>query len=124
MTYLSVNAVVLVLAVLVAAALLRRRPSRGRIIALMAVTLVVVAVFTAVFDSLMIAAGLFTYAESRIVGLRIGLAPIEDFAYVALAAVLLPALWLGLPRRNRPGDQGATGVDDATGPENARGARR
>lgn len=97
MTYLGVNALVLAGVLLVAAVLLRRAPRRGTLVALMALTAATVSVFTAVFDSLMIAAGLFRYSPSHLVGLQIGLAPIEDFAYVILAAVLLPALWIGLP---------------------------
>ncbi|MGI6879453.1 lycopene cyclase domain-containing protein [Microbacterium sp. gxy059] len=56
-------------------------------------------VLTAVFDNAMIAAGLFAYDDARISGLRVGAAPIEDFAYPLAAAVLLPELW----RRIRPG---------------------
>ncbi|MCU1432030.1 MAG: lycopene cyclase protein, partial [Actinotalea sp.] len=47
----------------------------------MAVTFVVLALMTAVFDNLMIAAGLFEYGESKLAGLSIGLAPVEDLAY-------------------------------------------
>ena len=42
---------------------------------------------TAVFDNVMIAAGLFTYPEQHLSGLRIGLAPIEDFTYALCAAL-------------------------------------
>lgn len=48
---------------------------------------------TAVFDSVMIAAGLFGYRPQALSGVYVGLAPIEDFAYPLAAAVLLPALW-------------------------------
>jgi len=50
-------------------------------------------VLTAVFDNVMIGVGLFSYAEERISGLRIGAAPLEDFAYPVAAVLLLPALW-------------------------------
>ncbi|QBE48711.1 prenyltransferase [Leucobacter triazinivorans] len=53
---------------------------------------------TAVFDSLMIAAGLFSYAPDLVAGPRIGLAPIEDFAYPIAAVLALPALWALLTR--------------------------
>ena len=36
---------------------------------------------TAVFDNVMIAVGLVTYPAEHLSGLRIGLAPLEDFAY-------------------------------------------
>jgi lycopene cyclase domain-containing protein len=43
---------------------------------------------TAIFDNAIIAAGLVAYDESKILGFKIGLAPIEDFAY-SIAVVLL-----------------------------------
>ncbi|MBO0607815.1 lycopene cyclase domain-containing protein [Myceligenerans salitolerans] len=53
----------------------------------------VLLLLTAVFDNAMIAAGLFAYSDAHISGLRVGLAPVEDFAYPVAAVVLLPALW-------------------------------
>lgn len=59
-------------------------------------------VLTAVFDNLMIAADLFTYPEHLISGIRIGLAPIEDFAYPICAAFAVPAVFTLLtPRKER-----------------------
>ncbi|WP_345474057.1 lycopene cyclase domain-containing protein [Glutamicibacter ectropisis] len=48
---------------------------------------------TAVFDNLMIAAGLFDYGSHALSGVRVGLAPIEDFFYAACAVLLVPGLW-------------------------------
>ena len=64
-------------------------------------TVGVLVVLTAVFDSLMIAAGLFSYADEHLAGPAIGLAPIEDFAYPLAGALLLPALWTALRARRR-----------------------
>ena len=50
-------------------------------------------VLTAVFDSVMIAAGLFGYSDGTRLGPAIGLAPIEDFAYPVAAVLLVPAVW-------------------------------
>lgn len=58
-----------------------------------AITIVLLCALTAVFDNLMIAAGLFDYSSEQISGWRIGAAPVEDFLYVLAAALLLPALW-------------------------------
>ncbi len=63
-------------------------------------------VLTAVFDNVMIGAGLFHYTQEHLGGLHIGLAPIEDFAYPLAGALLLPSLWTVLRRRRR-------GTDDA-----------
>ncbi|WP_433875509.1 lycopene cyclase domain-containing protein [Sinomonas atrocyanea] len=58
---------------------------------------------TAVFDNVMIAVGLFSYASAALSGLAVGLAPLEDFAYPLAAAALLPALWVRLSRAERTG---------------------
>lgn len=96
MSYLVLSAVALGIAVVVAAsALLIKRPARlGSALAAAALTAAVLVVLTAVFDSLMIAAGLMEYTAAHLIGWFIGLAPIEDFAYPIAAVILLPALWL------------------------------
>ncbi len=63
-----------------------------------AITVLVLFVLTAVFDNVMIGLGLFTYAPEFLLGLSVGLAPIEDFSYPLAGAVLLPALWVLLAR--------------------------
>ncbi|OZB83997.1 MAG: hypothetical protein B7X41_14905 [Microbacterium sp. 14-71-5] len=90
-TYLIVDAVFLAPCVLLQALTWRRRPpGHGSALVFAIFGLVLL---TAVFDSLMIAAGLFTYAPDRISGVRIGLAPIEDLAYPIAAALLGSAAW-------------------------------
>jgi lycopene cyclase domain-containing protein len=64
-----------------------------------AVAAVLLVLLTAVFDNLMIAADLFTYPVENISGLRIGLAPLEDFSYPVCAAFLVPAVFTLLPSR-------------------------
>lgn len=59
------------------------------------------AVLTAVFDSVMIGMELFHYDSSHILGLKIGLAPIEDFAYPLAGVVALPGLWMWLTRKRK-----------------------
>ena len=94
MTYLLLNAAFLAAALLVAAVALVRRSLSARFVAAVAVALCLTLLLTAVFDNLMIGAGLFSYNPAHISGLFIGLAPIEDFAYPLAAAILLPALWV------------------------------
>ncbi|MGK2852922.1 MAG: prenyltransferase [Microbacteriaceae bacterium] len=55
-------------------------------------------VLTAVFDSIMIGLDLFTYEPGLVTGVRVGLAPVEDFAYPIAAVIALPALWALLTR--------------------------
>lgn len=55
--------------------------------------LAVLTLLTAIFDNLIILSGIVAYEGSHLLGLYIGSAPIEDFAYTIAAAMLLPALW-------------------------------
>ena len=82
-----------------------RRPRFGRRMASCGIAAGVLVALTAVFDNVMIAAELFDYPEHLISGVRIGLAPIEDFAYPVCAAFLLPALWTLLDRSPRPREE-------------------
>ena len=91
MTYLLLSVAFLLVAVVVAAVGWRRAPrGHGRAVALSALVLVAL---TIAFDSIMIAAGLFDYADAHISGVRLGLAPIEDLAYPIAGVLLLSGLW-------------------------------
>lgn len=48
---------------------------------------------TAIFDNLIIASGIVDYDYEKTLGMRIVLAPIEDFAYTLVALVLVPSLF-------------------------------
>ncbi|MBD8024303.1 lycopene cyclase domain-containing protein [Microbacterium gallinarum] len=78
-----------------------RRPRFGRRMAASGLAAAALILLTAVFDNLMIAAGLFTYPSEHLSGLRIGLAPIEDFSYAVCAAFLLPAVLTLLTPKER-----------------------
>jgi len=56
-------------------------------------TLAILLALTAVFDSFIIGAGIVGYDMQKILGLYVGLAPVEDFFYAILAVVIVPALW-------------------------------
>ncbi len=86
-------------AVLLVAHLRGVRPSLRAI----AWSMLVLAVMTIVFDNLMIAAGLFEFADEHLVGLRLGRAPVEDLGYPLAVVLLLPALWHLLDRRRAEG---------------------
>ncbi|MGC5617303.1 lycopene cyclase domain-containing protein [Georgenia sp. Z1491] len=108
MTYLVLCAIFLPLAALVLAAGLARS---GRARAVLrtwwlpaVVTAVLLAVLTATFDNLMIAAGLFEYDWDGLTGVRVGRVPVEDFAYPLGALILLPGVWLLLAPRGGSGD--------------------
>ena len=65
------------------------RLSRRRLI----ITILGMLLLTAVFDSLIVGQGIVAYDEARILGIYIGKAPVEDFAYALVAAVAAPYLW-------------------------------
>ena len=56
-------------------------------------TLIVLLLFTAVFDNLIVGLGIVAYDPAKISGVFIGVAPIEDFAYSIAAVLVLPTLW-------------------------------
>jgi lycopene cyclase domain-containing protein len=95
-TYLLVNAAFMVLAALVAVPLLWGTRMRALTLTLLALLGV-----TAIGDNLIIAFDIVAYDADKIVGLMIGLAPIEDFAYSVVAAALVPGIWLALERRRK-----------------------
>ena len=59
----------------------------------MAAVFAVLFVLTAVFDSLIIHFGIVAYDTSKILGIYIGKAPIEDFAYPLSGVILIPYIW-------------------------------
>jgi lycopene cyclase domain len=92
-TYLALN--VLFLAVVLGFLAWQRLLTFGRAVWL---TLEVLLVATIVFDSLLVHLGIVGYSLDKILGIRVGLAPIEDFFYSLLAGLAVPAVWKGLGR--------------------------
>lgn len=107
MTYLLVLTP-FVVATAAVVALTARRAGFGSRMAASGAAAGILILLTAVFDNLMIAIGLFGYPDELISGVRIGLAPIEDFAYPLCAAFLVPAVHtLVAPARTDPTEVGA-----------------
>ena len=50
-------------------------------------------VLTAIFDSVLVSINIFSYDTSKILGVYVISAPIEDFAYAFVAALLIPLVW-------------------------------
>jgi lycopene cyclase domain-containing protein len=99
-TYLLLNLPFLGAVALVAlAAGLARRAPRWRAVGLAAIPLVLL---TAVFDNVIVGTGIVAYDAGRISGIRLGVMPVEDFAYALAAVVLLPSLWSLLAPRQKP----------------------
>ena len=79
-----------------------RRPGFRRRMRASAWTALALVLLTAVFDNIMIAVDLFSYPAEHLSGLRIGLAPLEDFAYPVCAAFLVPAIFTLDSARREP----------------------
>lgn len=110
MTYLQLAACFLAVAAVCGILLTVASRRRGPRPAAVALTILALFALTAVFDTVMIATGLFHYSPAHLLGLHIGLAPIEDFAYPLAGALLLPPLWTALRARRRKRD--ARSADD------------
>jgi lycopene cyclase domain-containing protein len=62
-------------------------------------TLVALLLMTAVFDNFIVGSGIVAYDPELLSGVFIGFAPLEDFAYTLVAAVLIPMTWWWLGSR-------------------------
>jgi lycopene cyclase domain-containing protein len=86
MTYFVMNVIFLVPLLVIGLLMRRQLPWRAIIFATGALLII-----TAVFDNFIIGTGIVAYDEELISGIKIGLAPIEDFSY-SLAGPLLIAI--------------------------------
>ena len=96
-TYLWLAAGVAVPLSVAALVVLARTGRRALLPAL--ITLVALIALTAVFDNVIVGTGIVAYDETRILGVRLGVAPVEDCSYCVVAALALPAIWVLLGRR-------------------------
>jgi lycopene cyclase domain-containing protein len=99
LTYLAVVLFVLV-PVFILCGRASRKLSRSSILFLTGAVLVL----TLVFDNLLVGLKIVDYDPAKISGLRVPLAPIEDFGYVAVAVILLPVLWQYFGKRQGSDD--------------------
>lgn len=96
-TYLLVNLVFLA-CILVLLAPSIKKPSKAWWL-----MFAVLMLLTAVFDSLIVWAGIVGYDASKILGIYVGFAPIEDFFYAILAACIVPLFWKRFDAQNKSG---------------------
>ena len=101
MTYWALNAIFLAAVTVIAVAALATRRAPRWLAVLIGGGILLIA--TAIFDNVIIAAGIVAYDRALISGVYIGSAPVEDFAYAIAAIVLLPCLWTLLPARRARG---------------------
>ncbi|MEY4559251.1 MAG: hypothetical protein RLZ82_266 [Actinomycetota bacterium] len=84
MNYLGLNAIFLSALAILTIPVIKQLPWRAIGLA----TLALLAI-TAIFDNLIIGLGIVAYDETKISGIMVGLAPIEDFAYSLAAPILI-----------------------------------
>lgn len=87
-TYLILNC--LFLAALALWWLIAKPPVKTKLLLL---TVGILLVFTAVFDSFIVGSGIVDYDYSKTLGILVGAAPVEDFFYALLAGILIPLVW-------------------------------
>jgi lycopene cyclase domain-containing protein len=80
---------------LIVLALRRPRFRRAQLI-----TLGIIFAMTIVGDSVIIGLGVVGYDSTKILGVYLGLAPIEDFFYPITAVILIPTLWEMLGKKD------------------------
>jgi len=56
---------------------------------------------TLVFDNVIIALGIVGYDVTKISGLLLGLAPIEDFAYTVVSVMAVAIIWTKATKANK-----------------------
>lgn len=88
MTYVILT--ISVLAIFTLYALIMRKWLRAKPLIVAASVMLLL---TLVFDNLIIGTGIVDYDPEKISGVRLGVAPIEDFAYTLVALVLIPSLF-------------------------------
>jgi lycopene cyclase domain-containing protein len=98
MTYFVMNVVFLVPLFSIGLVMRKQLPWRAIVLATGALLLI-----TAVFDNLIIGTGIVAYDEELISGIKIGLAPIEDFSYSLAGPLLIAVLSrvFGLDKSNK-----------------------
>ncbi|SDS04873.1 lycopene cyclase domain-containing protein [Agrococcus carbonis] len=106
MSYALLLAPVLLAAAVAAGVALRRDRRAWAAVGLAAAA---VLALTVAFDSLMIAADLFRFDEAGLLGVRLGLAPIEDLGYALVAVLVVAALWRLVPARRPAAREAADG---------------
>lgn len=94
MTYLFLNAAFLLTLFVVLNLVLRKTPWKA-----IGITLLGTSLLTLIFDNVIVATGIVDYDPDKILGILLGVAPIEDFAYTIAAAVLIPSMWILLGKK-------------------------
>jgi len=96
MLYLLLNLIFMLLAFVVVNAFARKTPWP-----LVFRTMGFMLLVTLVFDNIIIGLGIVDYDVSKLSGIYLGLAPIEDFAYTVVSVITVASIWLKFSGREK-----------------------
>lgn len=92
MTYIFLNSVFILIGVAIWL-YAHRRDSKRMHIRQSLFLLIPLMIMSILFDNILTSLPIVTYDANKLLGLYIGTAPIEDFAYTLVLVFLVPAIW-------------------------------
>jgi lycopene cyclase domain-containing protein len=96
MTYLALNLTFMFIAFVILNLVSRKSPWRA-----IGFTMLWMLLVTLVFDNVIIGLEIVGYDKSKISGILLGLAPIEDFAYTVIAVLAVSIIWTKLTKEKK-----------------------
>lgn len=96
MTYLALNVTFMLIAFVVLNLVSRKSPWRA-----IGFTMLWMLLVTLVFDNIIIGLEIVGYDKTKISGILLGLAPIEDFAYTVVAVLAVGIIWTKLTKEKK-----------------------
>ena len=96
MTYLALNMTFMLIAFVTLNLVSRKSPWRA-----IGFTMCWMLLVTLVFDNIIIGLEIVGYDKTKISGILLGLAPIEDFAYTVVAVLAVSIIWTKLTKEKK-----------------------
>ena len=96
MTYLALNVTFMLIAFVALNLVSRKSPWRA-----IGFTMLWMLLVTLVFDNVIIGLEIVGYDKTKISGILLGLAPIEDFAYTVVAVLAVSIIWTKLTKEKK-----------------------
>jgi lycopene cyclase domain-containing protein len=96
MTYLALNVTFMLIAFVILNLVSRKSPWRA-----IGFTMLWMLLVTLVFDNIIIGLEIVGYDKTKISGILLGLAPIEDFAYTVVAVLAVSIIWTKLTKEKK-----------------------
>jgi len=96
MTYLALNLTFMFIAFVILNLISRKSPWRA-----IGFTMLWMLLVTLVFDNVIIGLEIVGYDKTKISGILLGLAPIEDFAYTVVAVLAVSIIWTKITKEKK-----------------------